>query len=1022
MGIADWGLYPSNGTPYRYFFPYVVGYLTPISNGPPIVVYNASLGAAEHTLGMQLNTWLNFTVNGVPYVYWVQDVAIIDTSSAYNGTGPDYVSFEDNIWNFSSYCSPVYASSVSGNGTVTAIVAPPCANDAYYYDYANTNLAGNGAATTTIYLIIAAFVTPSGQPAVGFGYYDGYTSQYVFYDIPSFPFGPGAQIAGLEVDGSPDFLGTAHETEVVLGGPGGGSSTVDVASALSLHLVYYNGHNLEAPTNAFNYAYDTAETVRNVEDLSVWGPNGTMQALILNGSNPQYATPGLLYDRSQVGLLSLASTAANGTLVVNAASYPYSNGGAIVVLGPGTYPISVIENGAEKSLGSCTIDPGGTYAVRDTASGCTSGPSSSGYSVTFAESSLPSGTAWSVTLNGATEKATAPEAIVFTGMANGTYAYTVGSVAGFTSQPSSGSVTVYGINATQPVVFYASVTFTEHGLPSGTTWSVAFGAQATTEQAAAPGSIVFTGYAMGPYPFTVGAVTGYTASPSSGSIELGESPVTETVNFTGVGYPVAFTESGLPSGTSWSVALAGQTLAASTSSITFREANGTYSFSVGAVSGYAASPSSGSVTVSGAAVTETVTFTPTRSSGTYAVVFYAPGLAVGATWSVTLSGTTQTATANYTSFEVANGTYAWTVTAPSGYTAVPGGGTVEVEGGITPAPEVGAEVVVAFASGGSSGATYAVTFTASGLPGGVGWLSAFSAPQFEVVETGAAMTVALADGTYAWQVEALSSTYRVSTGSGSTTVNGAPVSQTFAFSSGVSSSSYSVTFTESGLPGGTSWTVTLNGATESSTTSTITFTEANGSYAYTVGSVSGYTASPSSGTVAVAGAGRTVSVTFSAVGTGSGSGGGGGSSGGFLGLPGADGYYLLGALVGIVVVGIAVVLIVRGRRPSQGSGTAGPPSGYAVGGGAGGYYYPPPSSPAPPPWGAPPPPPPPPPPPSPSPPPSPPPGVSPAGGPSPYGSAGVGASGGGAAYCAYCGSRYGSETARFCAVCGRPRR
>ncbi|MEM3325620.1 MAG: S53 family peptidase, partial [Thermoplasmata archaeon] len=63
---------------------------------------------------------------------------------------------------------------------------------------------------------------------------------------------------------------------------------------------------------------------------------------------------------------------------------------------------------------------------------------------------------------------------------------------------------------------------------------------------------------------------------------------------------------------------------------------------------------------------------------------------------------------------------------------------------------------------------------------------------------------------------------------------------------------YTVTFTESGLPSGTSWSVTFNSNTKSSTTNTISFTGiANGTYSYSVGAVSGYTASPSSGTITV---------------------------------------------------------------------------------------------------------------------------------------------------------------------------
>jgi hypothetical protein len=69
---------------------------------------------------------------------------------------------------------------------------------------------------------------------------------------------------------------------------------------------------------------------------------------------------------------------------------------------------------------------------------------------------------------------------------------------------------------------------------------------------------------------------------------------------------------------------------------------------------------------------------------------------------------------------------------------------------------------------------------------------------------------------------------------------------------------YTVTFTESGLPSGTEWSVTFNGQTKSSTVSTITFTGIpEGSYAWSVSTpISGgtgvrYVASPSSGTMNV---------------------------------------------------------------------------------------------------------------------------------------------------------------------------
>jgi len=63
---------------------------------------------------------------------------------------------------------------------------------------------------------------------------------------------------------------------------------------------------------------------------------------------------------------------------------------------------------------------------------------------------------------------------------------------------------------------------------------------------------------------------------------------------------------------------------------------------------------------------------------------------------------------------------------------------------------------------------------------------------------------------------------------------------------------YTVTFVESGLAAGTSWSVTFNGAPQASTSASISFTVPNGVYAYSVSVPSGYTSSSTlSGTLTV---------------------------------------------------------------------------------------------------------------------------------------------------------------------------
>jgi len=240
------------------------------------------------------------------------------------------------------------------------------------------------------------------------------------------------------------------------------------------------------------------------------------------------------------------------------------------------------------------------------------------YTVTFTESGLPSGTSWSITLNGTTESSTSN--IITFNEPNGTYTYSVAAISGYSSSPSSGSLTVNGANVNEAITFTPvsvktyTVAFMENGLPSGSQWSVTL--NGNTESSTSPW-IVFN-VPNGTYSFSIGAVTGYTAFPSSGTITVSGDNTDEGITFSPVTYVVAFTENGLPSGIQWSVRLNGTTRSSTTNTITFNEPNGTYSYSVASVSGYMASPLSGTIMVNGADLFIPITFNSVKTT----VVFF----------------------------------------------------------------------------------------------------------------------------------------------------------------------------------------------------------------------------------------------------------------------------------------------------------------------------------------------------------------------------------------------------------------
>ena len=211
---------------------------------------------------------------------------------------------------------------------------------------------------------------------------------------------------------------------------------------------------------------------------------------------------------------------------------------------------------------------------------------------------------------------------------------------------------------------------------------------------------------------------------------------------------------------------------------------------------------------------------------------------------------------------------------------------------------------VSIISPGSAPISYAVMFSESGLPFGTNWSVTLSGDTES--STVAAIGYSETNGTYSYSIGSVMG-YTASPLSGNLAVSGNNVTESITFSL-VNLTTYRVTFTESGLPSGTAWSVTLGGVTHAGSGTTITFTEPNGTYDYAVGPLTGYASSPPSGSVSVAGTSQTVSVTFAPTT------GGGGSSAGFLGLSGDTGYYVLGGIAAAIVIGIAVALVLRLRR------------------------------------------------------------------------------------------------------------
>ena len=348
MGIGDFGV-GAGGQPYTYN---TTGFLGNFS-WDSLAIANGS----DTEFTDQLNVVLQFVQGSTTYAYWIQDVAFMDSQ-----TGE--LDFEDNIWNFSVPGFCLSNSAVSGNGTVHLIAG--CEG---YYAVAATTQPGADEIMPSpgdFSLLVRSYLSSGGLPEVAFEYWDGVTSYEVTYDNVVWPWATSVSLdRGFLVDGNTTApSGNFYDAELSLGGPGGGSRTVAGSDTdASSRLLYWNGHNFEAPRSVWNFGTDTAEAISNVQSFFSHDPDGIPLTTQLNGTS-RNATPARAYDQTRVGILSISAPGiSSGTVSVAGTPWDFKGGQANLTLVPGSYHVWVNSSSQQNDLGVCLIMEGRTTPV-----------------------------------------------------------------------------------------------------------------------------------------------------------------------------------------------------------------------------------------------------------------------------------------------------------------------------------------------------------------------------------------------------------------------------------------------------------------------------------------------------------------------------------------------------------------------------------------------------------------------------------------------------------------------------------
>jgi thermopsin len=218
--------------------------------------------------------------------------------------------------------------------------------------------------------------------------------------------------------------------------------------------------------------------------------------------------------------------------------------------------------------------------------------------------------------------------------------------------------------------------FTSLGLPAGTPWGITV----YNVNANSSGNSLLALVPNGTFRWVVGFVPGFHPNVTAGFVTVNGLGKNFTIGWSIMRYSVTAVAVGLPANRPWTVVLNGTSNSVTGSSVQTQLANGTYNFSVGALTGYHAAVPSGNFTVRGSDYSLTIDFVRIL----YVAAFTETGLPTASGWVLSIDGVNHSTGGTELRLNLPNGTYEYSVTTGSPFLANPDHGTLLVSG--TPSP------------------------------------------------------------------------------------------------------------------------------------------------------------------------------------------------------------------------------------------------------------------------------------------------------------------------------------------------